>query len=52
MIDRNGVTLTEEEKQRRRKRSIAIGLVLGGLCLFFYIITIAKLGPGVMNRPL
>ncbi|MBN9064044.1 MAG: hypothetical protein J0H41_16600 [Rhizobiales bacterium] len=52
MDDRKGIVLTDEEKRRRRARSIAIGLFLGALCLFFYIITIAKLGPGVLNRAL
>ncbi|MCS0494287.1 hypothetical protein [Ancylobacter mangrovi] len=47
-----GVVLTDEQKRRRRSRSIAIGLVLGGLCLLFYIVTIVKLGPGVLVRPL
>jgi hypothetical protein len=48
----NGVVLTEEQKRRRRARSIAIALVLGALVLLFYIITIVKLGPGVLRRPL
>jgi hypothetical protein len=48
----NGVVLTEEQKRRRRARSIAIGLTLGALVLLFYVVTIVKLGPGVLNRPL
>ena len=52
MTGTDGVTLTVEEKRRRRMRSIAIALVLGGLCLLFYIVTIAKLGPSVLNRAL
>jgi hypothetical protein len=48
----NGVVLTPEQKRRRRARSLALGLVLGGLALLFYVITIVKLGPGVLNRPL
>ncbi|MBN8921389.1 MAG: hypothetical protein J0H62_12225 [Rhizobiales bacterium] len=47
-----GVVLTEEQKRRRRARSIAIGLALGALVLLFYVVTIVKLGPGVLNRPL
>jgi hypothetical protein len=47
-----GVILTEEQKRRRRSRSIALGLVLGALALLFYVVTIVKLGPGVLNRPL
>ncbi|MCK0196442.1 hypothetical protein MWN34_05885 [Ancylobacter sp. 6x-1] len=47
-----GIVLTPEQKRRRRSRSVAIALVLGGLCLLFYIVTIVKLGPNVLNRPL
>ena len=47
-----GIVLTDEHKRRRRARSIAIALTLGALVLLFYIVTIVKLGPGVLNRPL
>jgi hypothetical protein len=48
----NGIVLTEEQKRRRRARSIAIALSLLALVLLVYFVTIAKLGPAVMNRPL
>ena len=48
----NGIVLTDEQKRRRRARSIAIGVTLGALVLLFYLVTIVKLGPGVLNRPL
>jgi hypothetical protein len=48
----DGIVLTDEQKRRRRARSIAIGLALGALALLFYVVTIVKLGPGVLNRPL
>ncbi len=47
-----GIVLTEEQKRRRRARSIAIALSLGVLVVLFYLVTIVKLGPGVLNRPL
>ncbi|WP_371345180.1 hypothetical protein [Ancylobacter sp. IITR112] len=47
-----GVVLTEEQKRRRRARSIAIAGVLAALCLLFYVVTIVKLGPAVLIRPL
>ena len=34
------------------RRSIAIALALGALVLLFYVVTIVKLGPGVLRRPL
>jgi predicted nucleic acid-binding Zn ribbon protein len=48
----DGIVLTEEQKRRRRARSIALALVLGALALLLYVVTIVKLGPGVLNRPL
>ncbi len=42
--------LTPEEQKRRRARSIAIALALGALALLFYVVTMAKLGPQVLNR--
>jgi hypothetical protein len=48
----NGIVLTEEQKRRRRARSIAIALSLGALVLLFYVITIVKLGPSVLTRPM
>jgi len=48
----NGIVLTDEQKRRRRARSIAIALALGALVLLFYLVTIVKLGPGVLHRPL
>jgi hypothetical protein len=47
-----GIVLTDEQKRRRRNRSIAIALALGALVLLFYVVTIVKLGPGVLRRPL
>ncbi|HEV2603600.1 MAG TPA: hypothetical protein VGU24_08075 [Microvirga sp.] len=44
--------LGPEDQRRRRQRSLALALVLGGLVVLFYAVTIAKLGPGVLQRPL
>ena len=44
--------LTPEEQKRRRNRSLALGLVLAGIVILFYVVTIATLGPQVLNRPL
>ncbi|MBM6592666.1 hypothetical protein [Microvirga pudoricolor] len=46
------VRLTPEEQKRRRQRSLAIALTLGGLVLLIFVVTMAKLGPQVLNRPL
>jgi hypothetical protein len=49
---RPGIVLTPEQLKRRRQRNLAIGLAVGFFVLLFYIVTIVKLGPGVLNRPL
>ncbi|EJW11467.1 putative CoxF [Rhodovulum sp. PH10] len=53
-IDRQagGVILTPEQLRRRRARSVAIALALAALVVMFYAVTIVKLGPGVLSRPL
>lgn len=37
---------------RRRKRSIALGIILALVVVIFYALTIVKMGPSIMNRPL
>jgi hypothetical protein len=51
-LDRRNVALTRAQQKSRRARNIAIGLALGLFALLFYVVTIVKLGPGVLNRPL
>jgi hypothetical protein len=50
--EQKGIVLTEEQRRRRQRRSLVLALVLAGLALLFYVVTIVKLGPQVMNRPL
>jgi hypothetical protein len=44
--------LTREQAKRRRTRSIVLALVLAALAAIFYVLTIVKFGPGVLDRPL
>lgn len=48
------VKMTEEQKlaKRRRKRSVALAIILGVLAILFYAITIVKIGPAIFQRPL
>jgi hypothetical protein len=50
--DNDGIMLSEEDKRRRRARSVALAFALAGLAVMFFVITIVKLGPAVFNRPL
>ena len=45
------IQLTEEQKKRRRSRSIAIAWILGALVVLFFVVTIVRLGGNVANRP-
>ncbi|HRJ68573.1 MAG TPA: hypothetical protein PK812_03115 [Beijerinckiaceae bacterium] len=47
-----GIVLTEEQKRKQRRRSVALALCIGGLVVLFYLITVVKLGPGILVRKL
>lgn len=47
-----GLRLTDEEKARRARRNKAIALGVAGLCLLFYVITVFKMGPAILSRPM
>lgn len=38
------IKLNENQKKSRRNRNVALGLVLGGLVLLFYVMTLVKIG--------
>ncbi|MGV1844998.1 MULTISPECIES: hypothetical protein [Rhizobium] len=40
------VKLTAAQKKSRRGRNVALGLVLAGLVVIFYVMTIIKIGTG------
>jgi hypothetical protein len=52
MKDDELVTMTDKQKRARRSRSIAIGLALAVLVVLFYVATIAKFGPAILDRPM
>lgn len=47
-----GIEMTEAQKKARRSRSVAIGLALAALVVLFYVITLVKFGPAILNRPM
>jgi archaellum biogenesis protein FlaJ (TadC family) len=51
-MDDDELRLTDEQIRRRRARSIAIAVALAVLVALFYVVTIVKLGPGAVDRPL
>lgn len=48
----DGLELSPEDKKRRNKRSVAIALGLIFLVGLFYLMTIFKFGPELLNKPL
>lgn len=52
MKDDELVTMTDKQKRARRSRSIAIGLALAVLVVLFYVATVAKFGPAILDRPM
>jgi hypothetical protein len=49
---KSDLVLSPQQLKSRRARNIAIAIAVGLLCLLFYVVTIAKLGVAVLNRPL
>ncbi|WP_172716962.1 MULTISPECIES: hypothetical protein [Neorhizobium] len=45
---REKITLSEAQRKSRRNRNVALGIVLAGLVVLFYIMTLVKIG-GVGN---
>ncbi len=50
MSEEEGVRLSPEQTQTRRTRSIAIALILAGLVVLFYAVTVVKIGGNIANR--
>ena len=50
--EERGIVLTPEQRKSRSQRNVAIAVAIGFCVLLFYAVTIAKLGPGILARPL
>ena len=44
------VDLSDVQKKARRSRSIALGLALAALVVIFYVTTLVKFGPAILDR--
>lgn len=51
-VSQDGIKLTSAQEKSRRARNIALGLMIGALVVIFYAVTVVKLGPGVLNKPM
>jgi hypothetical protein len=48
----SGIRLSEQQLRARRARSIAIALALGAFVVLIFLVTLVRLGSGVLIRPL
>lgn len=51
-MDDERVTLTDAQKKAQRSRSVAIAIALVGFVFVMYIVTIIKMGPAILDRPM
>lgn len=51
-MDEERLTLSETQKKARRSRSIALGFALAALVIIFYVATVVKFGPALLERPM
>jgi hypothetical protein len=47
-----GIKLTEQQQRARRARSVAIALALGAFVVVIFLVTLVRLGSGVLTRPM
>lgn len=48
----DGIVLTPAQLQARRRRSVALAVIIGVLVVVFYLVTVFKMGAGIMKRPM
>ena len=51
-MDDDRIQLTEAQRKARRNRSIAIALALAAFVIIMYVITVVRMGPAILSRPL
>ena len=47
-----GIRLTTAQEKSHRQRNLAIAIAIGLFVVLIYVVTIVKLGPAVLVRPL
>lgn len=52
VMEDDRVQLTEAQKKARRSRSVAIALALAAFVVVMYVVTLVKMGPGILDRPM
>jgi len=52
MEEDDRVTLTDSQRKAQRSRSLAIALALVAFVVIMYIVTVIKMGPAILDRPM
>lgn len=52
VMEDDRVTLTQAQKKARRNRSVALAVALVAFVVVMYIVTIVKMGPAILDRPM
>lgn len=50
--DQQFVTMTEQQKKARRSRSLALALALAVFVVVMYLVTLLKMDPSILDRPM
>ncbi len=50
MEELDTVSMNERQKKAQRSRSIAIAIALAVMVVLFYVATIAKFGPAILDK--
>jgi len=45
-----GIRLTPEQERQRRKRSVAIALLLGAMVILFFVVTVVRIGGNIASH--
>lgn len=49
---KDAITPTQAQLKARRSRNLAIGLALAAFVVLVYVVSLAKLGPALFDRPM
>ena len=52
VMEDDRVTLTQAQKKARRNRSVALAVALVAFVVIMYLVTIVKMGPAILDRPM
>lgn len=52
VMEEDKISLTDSQKKARRGRSVALALALVAFVVIIYVVTVVKMGPAILDRPM